>query len=301
MAAAALCDGDVKMVIWDLDGTLWRGTLDEADADDDLADGSLAPLIRLLAQRGIVSSVCSFNDEERACAALQRLGVWELIVFPAISFDSAFSKPAAIRATLSAAGLSPANALFCDDEPRHRAAAAAALPGLLTCAPSLLPPESALRRCGSADPGCSRLQKYRLLEARRRAEAAAVSQAGAGDAAAQRFLDSCEVVVRLRPLRGASDEDLDRLVALTQRTNRLNYTRRRRGWYWELLERDTDLLAPDRAGGGRGGGLESFTWKVYVSDRFGEHGLAGLVAVRRGALRHFLFSCRLLGLHVEDA
>ncbi|EOD22696.1 hypothetical protein EMIHUDRAFT_194997 [Emiliania huxleyi CCMP1516] len=275
MAAAALCDGDVKMVIWDLDGTLWRGTLDEADADDDLADGSLAPLIRLLAQRGIVSSVCSFNDEERARAALQRLGVWELIVFPAISFDSAFSKPAAIRATLSAAGLSPANALFCDDEPRHRAAAAAALPGLLTCAPSLLPPESALRRCGSADPGCSRLQKYRLLEARRRAEAAAVSQAGAGDAAAQRFLDSCEVV------------DLDRLVALTQRTNRLNYTRRRRGCRWG---RTTPHLP--------GACTEP---SVYVSDRFGEHGLAGLVAVRRGALRHFLFSCRLLGLHVEDA
>jgi len=46
-------------VIWDLDDTFWQGTLSERGVT--LGEAN-AELVRTLAARGIVSSICSRND-----------------------------------------------------------------------------------------------------------------------------------------------------------------------------------------------------------------------------------------------
>ena len=51
----------VKCLVWDLDGTLWRGTLLEGD-DVVLADGVLDTL-RELDRRGVLHSIASRNDQ----------------------------------------------------------------------------------------------------------------------------------------------------------------------------------------------------------------------------------------------
>ena len=73
---------NVRVVVWDLDGSFWLGTLDEAAVTP--LPAHLA-LVRTLARRGIVSSICSRNDPALARRELEKLGVWDLFVFPAIS------------------------------------------------------------------------------------------------------------------------------------------------------------------------------------------------------------------------
>ena len=59
----------VKLVVWDLDDTLWEGTLSEGRVT---LPPSRAQLVRTLNRRGIVNSVCSKNDPSRARAELER-------------------------------------------------------------------------------------------------------------------------------------------------------------------------------------------------------------------------------------
>jgi len=39
---------------------------------------------------------------------------------------------------------------------------------------------------------------------------------------------------------------------------------------------------------------------VYVKDRFGEYGIVGFYSVRDGVTEHFVFSCRILGMGIEQ-
>ena len=61
----------IKVVIWDLDDTLWRGTLAEGDAVELFENR--AEMVRTLNNRGIVSAICSKNDYQTAMALLRNL------------------------------------------------------------------------------------------------------------------------------------------------------------------------------------------------------------------------------------
>ncbi|MYU15363.1 HAD-IIIC family phosphatase, partial [Streptomyces sp. SID8361] len=54
----------VKCVVWDLDNTLWKGTLLE-DGEVRLFDG-LREVIEELDRRGILQSIASKNDHDHA-------------------------------------------------------------------------------------------------------------------------------------------------------------------------------------------------------------------------------------------
>ncbi len=101
------------------------------------------------------------------------------------------------------------------------------------------------------------------------------------------FIRSLEVRVDLRPI---ASHQWARAAQLTQRTNQFNLTVRR------LTETDVRDQAQSEDG---------FVFVVRVRDRFGDYGLAGLVAGRSDAaglvLDQFLLSCRVLGRGVEDA
>lgn len=71
---------NIKLVIWDLDETFWKGTLSERG-------GVIVPiaknieLVRDLTDRGIVNAICSKNDYEPAVMKLREFGVDEFFVF----------------------------------------------------------------------------------------------------------------------------------------------------------------------------------------------------------------------------
>ena len=67
----------VKCIAWDLDGTVWNGTLVEDGVEGIRLNDDVVAAIKRLDSCGIVSSIVSKNDEGVATAALKSLGIEE--------------------------------------------------------------------------------------------------------------------------------------------------------------------------------------------------------------------------------
>ena len=260
------------MVVWDLDETLWAGTLSEGPVA--LSEGR-AELLSRLVDQGVMVSVSSKNDLAAARAELERHGLWELVIFPRINWEA---KGAQVRDLIEAAQLRAENVLFVDDNHLNREEAAFFAPGLQVADPSdpgFAEQMEAVVASGRPDPDRKRLTDYRMLEAK--AEAAAEY----GDNS--EFLRSCDIRVSL--IEGPAT-DATRIHELIVRTNQLNFTKRR------VDEAAVAALIADPA-------VRSVA--VRVDDRFGDYGLVGFAAVRGGRVEQLAFSCRILGMGVERA
>ena len=122
----------VRLVIWDLDDTFWTGTLTEGGVT---LNSRNVDIVRTLSGRGIINSICSKNDPERARAELERAGVWDYFVFPRIAWEN---KGAMVRSIVESAQLRPETVMFIDDNPINLNEVRHYNPGL-PCAP---PPSS---------------------------------------------------------------------------------------------------------------------------------------------------------------
>lgn len=78
-------EGQIKCVIWDLDNTLWNGTLLEND------DVSLRPMVKetieTLDKRGILQSIASKNNHDDAIKKLKEFGLDAYFLYPQIHWD----------------------------------------------------------------------------------------------------------------------------------------------------------------------------------------------------------------------
>jgi FkbH-like protein len=262
----------VKMVIWDLDETLWAGTLSEGPVE---LHPDRIEVVRALNQRGIVNSICSKNDREAVRERLDEAGIWDEFVFASIEWTP---KGARVVQVIADAQLRPENVLFIDDLPVNLEEARHASPGIQTAGPEIIDHLLGLSEVrGKEDHDLSRLRQYQLLE-RKQADRASEP---AGN---EEFLRSC--AIRIGLFEDGSDE-AGRLFELANRTNQLNFTKRR-------LDEQAfrELLAdPTRR-----------TGYVRVRDRYGDYGICGFFALAPGGSRltDFLFSCRILHMGVEQ-
>jgi FkbH-like protein len=266
----------VKLVIWDLDETLWAGTL--ADGDEVALFEHRAAMIRTLNGRGVVSSICSKNDFETARAQLEAFGLWDEFVFPHIAFTP---KPAAIEAIIADMQLRPQNVLFVDDN-------AINLREVLHCIPEIQLLDATAPDCDArlqaivdANAGVSRnrIAEYRMLEHKKAdRETAGVSN--------EEFLRSCGIQA-CAPFLMDNLDFAPRIVELVNRSNQLNYTGSR--VEQAALERDImNVVAFD-------------SWSIFAWDKYGHYGLVGFVMVDRKtpAILHFTFSCRVMHMGLE--
>lgn len=277
----------VRLVIWDLDDTFWRGTLAEGGIEAFIEANH--ELVVELCRRGIMNSICSKNDAERAMAVLAELGLADYFVFPSISFSAKGPRVAEIIETV---GLRAPTVLFIDDHPANRAEAEAFAPGVQTADESLaarMLDDPRFR--GKDDAGLTRLAQYKLLERRERDRTQSVRGAEA-------FLRDCDIRVALE---FDIEAHVDRAIELVNRTNQLNFTKRRLSENPE--EARAELLGAWRS-------FEAQAALVRVSDRYGDYGFAGFYLLLNGRtdygqggspsrLLHFCFSCRVLGMGVE--
>lgn len=260
----------IKLAIWDLDGTLWDGIL--AEGDDVVLRPEAARLVRSLPERGIPCAICSRNDEAAALAKLEELGLRDRFAAWSVSFGA---KGPAVADLICRLRLRPCNVLFVDDDPVNLAEAARACPGLNTAGADDVPAIGGLPELqGGPDPDLVRHREYAALSARSEAMSAAASDL--------EFLRDLDIRVRFAK---ASAANIDRIHELSERSNQLNFTKDRqdRGALLHLARSDNVEMACLR-----------------VMDKFGDSGIAGFYALCRGRLIHFVFSCRILGLGVEQ-
>ena len=264
---------NIKLVIWDLDETFWKGTL---------SDGEVFPvaenikLVRDLTDRGIINSICSKNDFDRARAELsgKKFGsVWEYFVFPSIDWTG---KGHRVDTIIRSMNLRPVNCLFVDDSLNNLNEARFINPELQIVTPgelrTLMENEAAAFR-GKDDTAHTRLNQYKILE-RKTAEK---SRAGSNE----EFLIQSEIKVEMIE----RDLPLDRIHEMIHRNNQLNFTKDR------ISPEEVKAVFTDPA-------VRSGV--VHVTDKYGDHGIVGCYAVRDNRLLQFVFSCRILGMGVEQ-
>jgi len=269
----------VRLVIWDLDETFWSGTLTEGGITyrRDVHD-----IVVALAQRGIVSSICSKNDLGAVRDILQREGIWDYFLFPSVDWEPKGPRLAGIVASIQ---LRPETVLLIDDNPLNRAEAKHFVPGIRTTDESVTATllDDPLF-AGKDDTGLSRLEQYRLLEQRQERAVDA-----GGDTTA--FLRASRIRVSIEH---DLEPHLDRAIELINRTNQLNFIKQRLPEDIEAARAELRALI---AGFSMQAGI------LRVRDNYGDYGYCGLYIMRSGAaglrLLQFCFSCRILNMGVE--
>jgi FkbH-like protein len=266
----------VRLVIWDLDETFWRGTLSEGGITHYVQANH--DIVVTLAQRGIMSSMCSKNDAAAVRAVLVEHGIWDYFVFPSVDWSA---KGVRIRALIDAMQLRPATVMFIDDNASNRVEAASLVPELRVADPSILP---ALlddpHFSGKHDPDLTRLAQYKVLERR-------AGELGGGDPNNEAFLRESDIRVFIDP---DVESHVARAVELINRTNQLNFTKVRLPA--DLAAATDELLA----------GIQAFDVQaglIRVVDNYGDYGYCGFYRLRSDRLLDYCFSCRILGLGVE--
>jgi FkbH-like protein len=279
LSADSVLNNPVKLVVWDLDDTFWKGTLSEESVTP-VAEN--IELVKHLATRGIISSICSKNDRESVVNELQKLGVWDYFVLPSISFQP---KGSSIAALVEALQLRPANVVFIDDNPSVLAEAAFNCPGLMCLErPDQLAAQLESENLqGSADAELTRLAQYKLLANR-------YDKLQTSGLSNEDFLRQSDIRIEIDD---SVEPHLDRVMELVNRSNQLNFTKVR-----IESEQEKQAFLADLKAFGFNAGI------VRLSDRYADYGIVGffmtLATLREYKLVHFVFSCRVMNMGVEQ-
>ena len=259
------------------DNTLWKGILIEGD------DVQLRPeierLLKHLDDRGILHSISSKNDHASAWDKLQKLGISDYFSDPQINWKPKGSNIEVIAKRLNI-GLDAI--AFVDDNPFELEQVGAMLPEVVCINAEEIPnlfSDPRLKGSSSADSR-RRRQFYREAIAREEAQ----EEFGNNY---QAFLSSCAIKLELAPY---SEEDLERVAELVQRTNQLNFS----GHKYTRSDLNEILANPN---------LDKYVLKC--SDKYGSYGTVGfgIVELEKSMIRvrDFMLSCRVQGKFIEQS
>ena len=259
----------LKLVIWDLDNTFWSGTISEGEVQPISKN---MELVLSLTDCGIMNSICSKNTFDVAADKLKELGVFNCFVFPSINWTSKGQRTADLIKNMS---LRAENVLFIDDEITNLEEVKYYSPGIMVANPEIIPFLSEfVASQEKTDVEHTRLDNYKLLEKK--------------DIELKKY-DSNEDFLYASNIKTDIIEDcapeLDRIHELLSRTNQLNYTKKR------ISKQELKALFENK---------EARCAYITVNDKFGNYGIVGFYAVLNNQLEHFLFSCRIMGLGIEQ-
>ncbi|MGY6521477.1 MAG: HAD hydrolase-like protein [Mongoliitalea sp.] len=261
----------IKLVIWDLDETFWKGTLSE-EGIRPIAEH--IHLVQELTKRGIINSIVSKNDFETAKNKLVELGIWEYFVFPAIEWKP---KGLLVQQIIENCQLRDVNVLFLDDLAHNLNEAKFYNPNLVVQAPDFIPEILTHPSFeGKDDSSHSRLKQYKLLE-----EKASAKTKFSDNLA---FLEDSQIKLqRIYEL----EPHAERITELINRSNQLNFTKIR------LQEHELKTILTDTS-------HENVA--IQVRDKYGDYGIVGFYSYNRAnhGLAHFVFSCRILNLGIPQ-
>ncbi len=263
--------GRIKCIVWDLDNTLWSGTLSE---DPEVVLKPEVPFVlSTLDGRGILHSIASRNHYGSALAALRRFGIADYFLYPQINWEPKSSSLARILERLNIGADAVA---FVDDDPYERDEVRFSLPGILCLDGQAVHSVVDLPETANPSPTAESRNRRSLYRAEARRREAEDAFAGPKE----EFLATLAMVFTIGSAR---EEDLRRAEELTNRTHQLNTT----GVAYTQAQLLRFLGSPDHD-----------LVLGRLEDRYGAYGTVGLALLeKRPALwriKLFLMSCRVM-------
>lgn len=290
-----------KVLVLDLDNTLWGGTIgDDGLEGIVLGQGTAAGeafaafqrYVKRLAERGVVLAVSSKNDRQIAEQAFTGHPEMVLKLADFAAFEANWhDKPAAVARIAEELRLGLDAMVFADDNPAERALMRRTHPDVAV--PELPDAPELFARC-IADAGYFEAAGFTADDAQRAAQYAANRERRKVEARAvdmERFLRELEMTMTVAPFR---PDDVPRIAQLINKTNQFNLTTRR------YTEAEVRSMMQDPS---------ILTLTARLADRFGDNGLTSIVIGRMASgtapsaveIDTWLMSCRVLGRGVEDA
>lgn len=266
---------DIKCVIWDLDETIWDGTLLET-GDVTLKPG-IREIIRILDERGILHSIASKNYDQDGLKKLDEFGLTDYFVYSKINWNAKSVSVGTIHKKLN---IHPESILFIDDNPVERDEVHSEYPEVLCV--------DAKDYTSLLDLPCMNPQvitedayhRRRMVQAAIQREDDQTTFQGPKPA----FLKTLKLQLTISK---ATESDLARVEELTLRTHQLNTT----GITYRHDELSVLLNSPEHT-----------LWICGLTDRYGPYGKIGLALVEKGSsnntLQLLLMSCRVMSLGI---
>ena len=281
----------VKLVIVDLDDTLWRGMVaEEGDISDETIEGwpmGVIEALQFLKKRGVLLGIISKNDESKIEA------LWDSIMRGRLGLDDFVvrrinwkSKADNLEQILDEVNLLSRNVVFVDDNPLERAGIRAAFPDIRVLGAQpyhlkrvlLWASETQVPFVSSESSRRTQMVQGQIARERERKR---VSR--------EEFLGDLGIEAHVFDIGPQDDSKASRAIELLNKTNQFNTTGKR--WTTEDL----------RALSGSGGSMVGFT----VRDKFTDYGMVGVVVLGCCAagirVDQVVMSCRVFGLDAELA
>ena len=285
-----------KLIIVDLDDTMWGGIVGDAGWENLVLGGhhhigeafvDFQHALKSLQNRGILLAIVSKNEEQVALEAIRKHPemVLKLEDFAGWRINW-MDKAQNIIDLLDELNLGPQSAVFIDDNPAERARVQESLPEVLVPDwpqdPLFYPSTLFSLRCfdipSLSDEDMVRTKMYLSENKRRQLKKSVHSY--------EEWLTRLAVRVQVEELHSAN---LQRATQLLNKTNQMNLSTRRLS--------EAELLAWAQ-------GDNHKLWILRVSDRFGDAGLTGIVSLeiqdRSAQIIDFILSCRVLGRKIEE-
>ncbi len=285
-----------KLIIVDLDDTLWGGIVGDAGWENLVLGGhhhlgeayaDFQHALKSMQNRGILLAIVSKNEEQVALEAIRKHPEMVLTLEDFAGWRINWQdKVQNIIDLMTELNLGPQAAVFIDDNPAERARVKESLPEVLVPDwpedPLFYPAALLSLRCFEM-PSLSREDLVRttmyLSENKRRELKKTVSSL-------EEWLKRLSIRVQVEELHPAN---LQRATQLLNKTNQMNLSTRRMS--------EAELMAWAEQEHRR-------LWTLRVSDKFGDAGLTGIVSLeiqdRSAQIVDFILSCRVLGRKIEQ-
>jgi methoxymalonate biosynthesis protein len=268
----------IKCLIWDLDDTLWQGTLSESW--DVIFTEERRRLVLRLDKLGILQSIASRNDEDLVMQKLEELGIRQYFLYPQCNFGS---KAESIQKVVTALNIGLEAIGYIDDNPFELFEIQYFLPEVHTYPADQWRNLLEYPEFNPEKVTWEASNRRQMMIARQRRENAERQFTGSRE----EFLKECRMELAIGP---AELDDMDRIHELAGRTNQMNNMK-------EPLDESAILDYIQNPG--------KKIWVAKLKDRFGDHGIIGVCFLEIEStlilIRLFCISCRIEGRGVGVA
>lgn len=268
----------IKCVVWDLDNTLWEGTL--LEGDELHLRPNVSEILEELSSRGILNSIASRNDKQAALAVLRQFNLEHHFIAPQINSNP---KAENIRLIAKNLNLGIDSLAFIDDSPFERESVIFSCPSVMVIDAKRY---NEILDLSTFNPPVQTEESRRRVESYQDESERLRAERKVGGTFFE-FLRNSQICLILR---AAKATDVPRIVELADRTNQFNSS----GICYSSEEVE--------------GLIKASNVHVVVAelrDRFGNYGNIGVMVLRLVhniyMLDSIMVSCRVDGRGIPSA